>query len=78
VYKHKLFENFILFLIGVSSVKLALDSYLIYYDNDSFEAKLSTGMNYFLNACFLSEFLIKNITMGAIMDEGSYIRSTWN
>ena len=38
VFKHKLFENFILFLIGISSLKLALDSYLIYYDSDSFEA----------------------------------------
>ena len=39
--KHKLFDNVIMFLIAVSSLKLTLDSYLVIYDKDSFEIALS-------------------------------------
>jgi hypothetical protein len=39
--KHKLFDNVIMLLIGLSSVKLALDSYLVYLDQESTEVKLS-------------------------------------
>ena len=33
--KHKLFDNFIMFLIALSSFKLAADTYLKYYTEDS-------------------------------------------
>lgn len=35
VQKHKLFDNVVMFLIAVSSVKLAADSYLVEYEADS-------------------------------------------
>ena len=31
-----------------------------------------------MNINFLLELLIKNISMGTFMDEGSYLRETWN
>jgi len=31
-----------------------------------------------MNVCFFFECIIKNIAMGNIMDEGSYLRETWN
>ena len=35
LYKQKIFDNYIMFLIGISSVKLATDSYLTDYAADS-------------------------------------------
>ena len=35
IQKHKLFDNVIMFLIAVSSIKLAADSYLVSYAPDS-------------------------------------------
>lgn len=35
VYKHKLFDNTIMFLIALSSVKLAADSYMTGFSPDS-------------------------------------------
>jgi hypothetical protein len=31
-----------------------------------------------MNVCFLLELLIKVLAMGMIMDEGSYLRESWN
>lgn len=78
IYKHKAFDNFIMLLIGLSSVKLAVDSYLTNYGKDSVVTQLSEGIDIFMNICFLIELIIKVIAMGFLMDEGSYIRETWN
>ena len=40
-YKHKLFDNTIMALIGLSSIKLAADSYLASYATDSIEIQIS-------------------------------------
>jgi len=40
-YKHKLFDNTIMALIGLSSIKLAADSYLASYAPDSIEIQIS-------------------------------------
>lgn len=41
IMKHKVFDNFIMLLIALSSVKLAADSYLVYLDPESTEVKVS-------------------------------------
>jgi len=41
IMKHKVFDNFIMLLIALSSVKLAADSYLVYLDPESPEVKVS-------------------------------------
>ncbi len=78
VYKHKLFDNIIMFLIAVSSIKLAVDSYLVNYPPDSLTIMVSENVDIFMNVCFLFELITKVIAMGFAMDDGSYIRETWN
>ena len=67
-----------MFLIGMSSIKLALDSYLYLYESDSIQIKVSDRIDVFMNIAFLLECITKNIAMGMIMEEGSYLRETWN
>ena len=78
VYKHKYFDNFIMFLIFLSSVKLAVDSYLTGFSKESTVVQTSDAIDIVLNVLFLIELIIKIIAMGFGMDEGSYIRETWN
>jgi hypothetical protein len=68
MYKHKLFENTIMFLIAISSAKLAVDSYLVNFSEDSIQQKAFSYANYFLNVAFLFECVVKIIAMGFIMD----------
>lgn len=68
MYKHKLFENTIMFLIAISSAKLAVDSYLVNFSEDSIQQKVFSYVNYFLNVAFLFECIVKIIAMGFIMD----------
>lgn len=74
--KHKMFNNFIMFLIGLSSIKLALNSYLP--DNGSTIDSVSDGIDKFVNVCFLCEMLVKIISLGFLIDTGSYLRDSWN
>jgi hypothetical protein len=76
--KHKLFDNVIMALIALSSLKLAVDSYLASFAPDSFEIMVSENIDIFMNVCFLFECITKNISMGVVMDEGSYLRESWN
>lgn len=78
LYKHSLFDNFIMFLIGVSSMKLGVDSYLAGYAPDSQEIQISSTIDFTMNILFLFELCIKVIAMGLFMDEGSYLREGWN
>ena len=78
IYKHKLFDNIIMLLIALSSVKLGVDSYLSGFAKDSVEITLSDNIDIFMNVCFLFELLTKVVAMGLIMDEGSYLRESWN
>lgn len=78
IYKNKFFDNFIMFLIAISSLKLGVDSYLAALPPDSTEVKTSEAIDILVNVLFLLELLIKVIAMGLFMDSGSYIRETWN
>jgi len=78
IYKHKAFDNFIMFLIAVSSLKLGVDSYLSKLPPDSVEIRVSEDIDIVLNVLFLLELLIKVVAMGLFMDKGSYIRESWN
>ena len=69
------FENFILFVIVASSMKLAIDTYLP--DNETINA-VSDPIDYSFNALFTVECMMKVISFGFINDEGSYLRDNWN
>jgi Ion transport protein len=78
LYKWKVFENFIMFLIALSSLKLAAATYEKYLPADSLMLVLSDKFDVVLNILFLFECVTKLISIGFIMDEGSYIRDAWN
>jgi hypothetical protein len=78
ITKNKWYNGFIMFLIGASSIKLAVNSYLVNYPVDSIEVKLSDNIDIVVNVLFLIECINKNIACGTLMDEGSYLRDNWN
>ena len=52
LYKHKSFDNVIMSIIALSSFKLAIDSYLVDFDDSSIPIQISTDVNIFMNVCF--------------------------
>jgi len=78
LYKWKVFENFVMFLIALSSLKLAAATYEKYLAPGSLILVLSDKFDTVLNILFLFECVTKLIALGFIMDEGSYIRDAWN
>jgi len=78
LYKWKVFENFVMFLIALSSLKLAAATYEKYLSPGSLILELSDKFDTVLNILFLFECVTKIIALGFIMDEGSYIRDAWN
>lgn len=71
-------ERTVLFLIGLSSLKLAVDTYTIENVEETpfmyYSKKVDIGFNY----AFIVEMMVKLISMGIIMDENSYLRDEWN
>lgn len=81
VSTHSYFDNFILVMIILSSIKLVFDTYL---NTDSTENsqktlnRVSTIIDIVLNVIFMWEALLKIISMGFFLDKGSYLRESWN
>ena len=71
-----IFENFILFLIVMSSMKLAIDTYL---PTDNVEVTLiSADIDNAFNSAFFLECALKLVALGFVIDDGSYLRDNWN
>lgn len=75
---NKLFDNVIMFVIALSSAKLAIATYEKYLPESSPLLTLSYDFDITLNVIFLFECISKNIALGFIMEEGSYLRESWN
>lgn len=78
VQQHKKFENFIMLLIALSSTKLALESYLVDMPEDNQLVVISNELDFIFNYLFIVECVLKIIALGFAMDEGSYMRDSWN
>ena len=78
IQKHHYFESFIMLLIALSSVKLAMESYFVDADKDSTIVTVSEELDYVFNYLFNVECVLKVIALGFAMDEGSYLRDSWN
>jgi hypothetical protein len=76
--KHPMWEWTVLFLIMLSSLKLAIDTYSIELTEDTpftlASKKVDKGFNYL----FIVEMMVKLVSMGLIMDDGSYLQDAWN
>ncbi len=69
------FDNFILFLIVLSSLKLAIDTYLT---DDQASSTINENIDITFNALFIFECLLKVVAFGFFLDNGSYLRDSWN
>ena len=69
-----------MFLIFLSSLKLATDTYMTEddYPSDHILIKISTNVDNFFTWVFFGESMIKIIAVGFIMDEASYLREGWS
>ena len=65
-------------LIALSSVKLAMESYFLNEPEGSPTLKLSADLDIVFNSLFNLEATLKIIALGFAMDEGSYLRDSWN
>ena len=65
-------------LIALSSTKLAMESYIVNYEKDHPIVEISQELDYYFNYLFIVEMVLKIIALGFAMDEGSYLRDSWN
>ena len=65
-------------LILLSSIKLATDTYMNDYADDSIEIIISDACDSTFTWLFFIECAIKIIALGFAMDGGSYLRDSWN
>lgn len=65
-------------LIALSSVKLAMESYIVDYPEDHQIVKIGAEIDFIVNYLFFIECVFKIIALGFSMDEGSYLRDSWN
>jgi hypothetical protein len=78
IQKHKYFENFIMLLIGLSSAKLALESYIVDLPEDAIEKRISNELDFIFNYFFIIEMVLKMVALGFVMDGGCYLSDSWN
>ena len=78
IQKHHYFERFIMLLIALSSTKLALESYIRDEPPDSTVILVSGELDFIFNYLFILEMVFKIIALGFTMDDGSYLRDSWN
>ena len=76
--KSKLWENIVMLLIFLSSLKLCFDSYFLNADPELPIMKASENVDMFFNICFIFEMVVKQVAIGFVMDEGSYLQESWN
>jgi hypothetical protein len=73
-----IFENFLLILIILNSLKLVWDTYLLNEPSDSIKSKISNGLDTAFTICFDVEFLVKSISFGFVLSSDAYLRDNWN
>lgn len=67
-----------MFMIGLSSAKLAFDANLNDLKRDNIIVKWSEEVDFIFNYIFIIEMVTKLIAQGLIMDEMSYLRDSWS
>lgn len=65
-------------LIGLSSLKLAVDTYFLNEEKGSRILEVSDIIDKIFNYAFILELLLKAIALGFVMDKGAYLDDTWN
>lgn len=76
LYTSKNFENFIMALISLTSLKLAVDTYLTKSSQEI--QTISSLLDVAFTFLFLAEFIIKSVSLGFALGKQSYLRDYWN
>jgi hypothetical protein len=76
--KHGSWESIVIILISLSSIKLFYDTFFINSEVINTRYWVSRYLDDAFNYLFIVEMTTKLIAMGLCMDEGSYLRDTWN
>ena len=72
------FERFIMLLIALSSLKLIWETYLLKEPPGSVKLDISDWMDTGFTVLFTVEMLMKSVSMGVVLDKGTYLREGWN
>lgn len=72
------FETLVLILIILSTIKLVIDTYIINEPDDSDLVIASNYLDIAFTIAFALEMIIRSVSMGFVMDKGSYLRDGWN
>lgn len=72
------FDNFLLFIIMMNSLKLVWDTYILTYSNDSIQIKISDGLDTAFTILFAIEFIVKSIAFGFFNEKNTYLKDNWN
>ena len=78
IQQHKYFDRFIMLLIAVSSFQLAFETYIVGLPEDDPIMIGNTILGQIFTYLFMLEFLFKLVALGLIMENGSYLRESWN
>ena len=76
IVKYPKFDTFILIMIIISSIKLALDTYIT--NPKSLISTVSNKFDLFFTIVFTIEALMKACALGFVLDKGSYLRENWS
>jgi hypothetical protein len=74
LYSHKHFEKCINFIILLATLRLILDTFISGKKSDY----VFNILDLTFTIIFITEFIIKTISLGFVLDEGSYLRDHWN
>jgi hypothetical protein len=75
IIKHSSFDSVIIGFIILSSIKLALDSYIPL--SSSLEADLAI-VDQIFTYIFIAECVLKVLALGFVYESGTYLRDSWN
>ena len=75
--KHKMFDKTILFCILGNCIFLAMDSKVANFEKTTAGEAVNYSEHIF-TAAFVMEMILKIVAMGFVVDEGSYLRDSWN
>jgi hypothetical protein len=64
----KIFDNGVMFLIGLNSIKLASDTFFLDEPETSTMSKINGYIDFFFTIAFAVEALIKCLALGLILD----------
>ena len=77
VVAHPYFENFIIFLIVASSIKLVVETYLKAATNSDTTNNVLDNIDHALTVLFTIEAAMKIMRLGLIVDDCAYLKDLW-